>query len=211
MAKFGADGDWFAVVTGSAGYAGNSPFDDGRAWYGTSNVIVGRRFSDEKALLFALNYDGNRTFLPDVPVPALGFKNRLNDHFSYAFGLPVNSLTYTPVNGLQVDVGWSLLDTFSGRVGYEFLKHYTVYGEYTDRLSAFHETTMPNPDRRLFLQEHRVEAGFRWNPTKLIRLSAGGGWAFGQEFATGFDTRNLHPIRHLDDGPFAQIYLEIGF
>jgi hypothetical protein len=202
--------NWFVVLNGAVGYAGESPFSDPHAVFFTGNVIVGREFSKDRALVVALNYDGNRTFLPDVPIPGFAFADRYNEHLTYVIGLPLNSITYEPVSGLQVDVGWELLETFSGRVGWEFKKHYLVYTSYTDRLTPFHLSNLPE-DRRLFLQEHRAEVGFRWNPTELIRLSVGGGWAFGQEFSTGFDLRGTNPVRHLRDGPYGKVLLEIGF
>jgi len=200
---------WFVVLTGAAGYSGDTPFSDPHAAFFTGNVIVGRKFSEDKAIVVALNYDGNRSFLPDTPIPGIAYADRYNEHLTYVIGAPLNSITYEPVNGLQVDVGWTLLQTFSGHVGWEFKKHYSLYGSYTDRLTAFHLSAMPE-DRRLFLQEHRAEAGFRWNPTKLVRFSIGGGWAFGQEFSTGFDLRGTNPLRHLRDGPFGEAILEIG-
>jgi hypothetical protein len=201
--------NWFVVLTGAAGYAGDSPFSDPHAAFFTGNVIVGREFSADKAIVVALNYDGNRSFLPDTPIPGIAYADRYNDHLTYVIGLPLNSITYEPINGLQVNLGWTLLETFSGRVGWEFKKHYSIFGSYTDRFSAFHLSTLPE-DRRLFLQEHRAEVGFRWNPTPLVRLSIGGGWAFGQEFSTGFDLRGVNPLRHLKDGPFGEALLEIG-
>ena len=73
VARFGK---YFAVVTGAVGYAGDKPYSDSDAIYGTANVIIGRQFSGNKALLFDLNYDGNRTFLPDVPIPAVEYRDR---------------------------------------------------------------------------------------------------------------------------------------
>ncbi len=98
-------GKYFAVVTGSVGYAGNKPFSDADAYYGTANLLIGRQFSDDKALIFDLNYDGNRTFLPDVPIPAVEYKDRVNEYFTYTIGAPINSVTYTPLRGLQVEAG----------------------------------------------------------------------------------------------------------
>jgi hypothetical protein len=201
---------WFVVVTGAVGYAGDSPFADPHAVYYTGNLVVGRKFTDDKVLVFALNYDGNRTFVPDIPILAVQYADRFSPNLTYVIGFPNNVITYEPISGLQVVAGWETLSTFSGRVGWEFKKHYELYGSYTDRLTGFHLETLP-PDRRLFLQEHRAEAGFRFNITKVFRISLGGGWAFGQEFSTGFDSRGTTPLRHLRDGPFGRALVEIAF
>lgn len=203
---------WFVVLDAGAGYAGDTPYSDPNAVYYQGDVIVGRKFTPDKAFIVALNYDGNRTFLPDVPLPGFAYANRYNEHLTYVIGAPYNSITYQPVNGLQIDLGWALVQKFSASVGWEFLSHYTLYANYTDRLSAFHMSSMQDDiNRRLFLQEHRIEAGFRFNPTKLIKLSIGGGWAFGQEFSTGYQSYDSKPLRHLRDGPFIEGLLQIGF
>ena len=174
-------------------------------------MIVGRQFSENKALLFDLNYDGNRTFLPDVPIPAVEYRDKVNDYFDYTVGLPLNSLTYRPLTGLQIDFGWELVETFSARVGYKPDKHFEFYGEYVDRLTGFHQSAVENPDSRLFLQERRAGIGFSYKPTKLISLGVSGGWAFGQELYRGFDVRDYTVVRHLADGPYGQVRLDIGF
>ena len=203
-------GKYFAVVTAAVGYAGDKPFSDRTAYYGTANLLVGRQFSDDKALIFDLNYDGNRTFLPDVPIPAVEYKDRVNEYFSYTIGAPINSITYTPLRGLQVEGGWSLLETFSARVGYTFSKGLEVYGEYVDRLTGFHLSADQDPDSRLFFQEHRAGAGLAWKPTRLVRVSLLGGWAFSEELYRGFDIRHYNVVRHLADGPYGQVQLNIG-
>src|SRR6202043_3528412 len=91
--------NWFIVLTGAVGYAGNSLFDDPNAVFATGNVVVGRDWGEDHALLFALNYDGNRTFLPDCPIPAVGYTNRFNPHLKYLIGFPFNSITYRPQDG----------------------------------------------------------------------------------------------------------------
>jgi hypothetical protein len=204
-------GKYFAVVTAAVGYSGDTPYSDPHAVYYTANFLVGRQFSDNKALIFDLNYDGNRTFLPDVPIPAVEYKDRVNEYFDYTIGAPINSLTYRPLTGLQVDFGWELVETFSARVGYSPDRHLEVYGEYVDRLTGFHVSANPDPDSRLFFQERRAGIGFGWKPTKLIRVSVAGGWSFGNEFYRGFDVRNYDVVRHLSDGPYGQVRLEIGF
>jgi hypothetical protein len=202
--------DWFGVITGSVGYAGNAPFSDSHAVYFGANLIVGKEFSKDRAILMALNYNGNRTFFPDVPIPAFAYADRATPYLSYVVGLPYSSITYEPLQGLQFEGGFTLVETLEGKVAYQFTKHWALFGNYRDLLNAFH-IDGTQEDRRLFLHTHTLEAGIRWNPTRLIRLSLSGGWAFGQEFSKGFDDRSLEPVRHLSDVPFGRAQLEFGF
>lgn len=152
------------------------------------------------ALLIALNYDGNRTFFPDTPIPGFAYANRFNDYLTYVVGVPYSSITFEPVKGFQLEAGYTLIDTLEAKLAYQFTKHWAIFGQYTDQLSPFHIDNT-NPDRRLFFHTHELEAGMRWNPTQLIRFSVSAGWAFGQEFSTGFDTRSLNPVRHITNAP----------
>ena len=204
-------GKYFAVVTAAVGYAGDKPFSDRTAYYGTANLLVGRQFSDDKALIFDLNYDGNRTFLPDVPIPAVEYKDRVNEYFTYTIGAPINQITYTPLTGLQIVGGWSLVSTFSGRVGYTFGNKLELYGQYVDQLTGFHISAEQNPDSREFLEERRAGVGIGFKLSRLARVSVQGGWAFGQEIFRGYDVRKYDVVRHLADGPYGQVQIDIGF
>jgi hypothetical protein len=201
---------WIIALIGSVGYAGESPLSDPRAVYEQGNVILIRQFSGERKLAVGLNYDGNRTFAPDIPIPGFAYADRYNDFFNYVIGLPYSSITWEPTHGLQIEAGYDMVRTFDAKLAYQLAKHWAVYGEYNDQLTPFHIDNT-SPDRRLFLQTHDVEAGLRWNLTPLIRLSLGGGWAFGQEFWTGFDLRGTNPLVHIADAPFAKVRVEIGF
>jgi hypothetical protein len=201
---------WIVALTGSVGYAGESPLSDPRAVYEQGNIILIRQFSEERKLAVGLNYDGNRVFLPDVPIAGFAYADRYNDFFNYVIGLPYSSITWEPTKGFQIEAGYALLRTFDAKIAYQFSKHWAAYGEYNDQLTPFHIDNT-SPDRRLFLQTHDVEAGIRWNLSPLIRFSVGGGWAFGQEFWTGFDLRGTNPLRHIADAPFGKVRIEIGF
>lgn len=210
VARLGSDG--FLAVTGAEGYSGDSVFNDSHAWYTAVNVIAGEQFANNKdeALLVALNYNGNRTFMPDVPIPGFAYANRLNPRVTYVLGVPYSSITYEPLTGLQIEGGWTLLQTFEANIGYAFTKHFALFGRYNDELDPFHRRG-EEADTRLFFETHEIEAGFRYTPVQRVQLAVTAGWAFDQEFTHGFDTRNLVPIRHISDEPFLHLRLNIGF
>jgi hypothetical protein len=201
---------WFFALAGSAGYAGNSPFSDSNAVYGRATLIAGRKFTTDRALVFGLDYDGNRTYAPDIPIPGFAFTDRYNEFFNYVLGFPYSSITWEPIHGFQIEAGYEFTHTFDAKVAYQLSKNWAVFGAYTDQLTPYHIDNT-NPDRRLFFQTHDVEAGVRWNLTQLIRISLSGGWAFGQEFSSGWDARGLNPLRHVADAPFGKLQAELAF
>jgi hypothetical protein len=210
VARIGTDG--FLAITAAEGYAGNSTFTDSHAWYTSVNIIGGRQFANNKdeALLVALNFDQNRTFMPDIPIPGFAFANRYNAQLTYVLGVPYSSITYEPITGLQLEGGWELLQTFDANIGYAFTKHFELFGRYNDELDPFHIKGQ-EANTRIFFETHQVEAGIRYSPVRQVRLSASAGYAFGQEFTHGFDSRNLVPIRHIGDEPFVHLRVDIAF
>ncbi len=202
--------EWFVAIDGAVGSAGNKPFSDSEAIYGTGDIIVGRQFHKTGYLFVGIDYNGNRTFLPDTPIPGFAYADTYNDYCTYVIGLPYTSITFNPLKGLQVEGGFTLVDTLEANIGYQFTKSWAVFGQYSDLLSPFHIDDT-SPDRRMFFQTRQVEVGMRWNQSKRIRFSVSGGWAFDQEFSTGWDSRNLTPVQHVSDGPFARFRLEMGF
>ena len=202
--------DWFVAVTGAAGYAGVSPFDDNHAWYPAVNVIGGRVFNKDEAFLVALNYNGNRTFLPDAPIPGFALAGRYDQRTTFVIGVPYSSITYEPVTGLQIEGGFSLVTTLEANVGYAFTKHFSLFAQYNDELEPFH-VDRTNADDRLFFESRQAEAGLRYSFNQKARLSASAGYAFDQEFSHGYDVRNLDPTRRISDEPFLRLRLELGF
>jgi hypothetical protein len=201
--------DWFVVLTGTVGSASNEPFSDGSGVYGGGDVIIGHRFRKDDYLFIGIDYDGNRTFLPDTPIPGFAYAGTYNDYCTFVLGLPYSQVTFQPLTGLQVEAGFQLVSRFDANVGYQFSKHWALFGQYTDLLSPFH-IDHTQPDSRIFFQTHEVEAGIRWNGPRFTRFSISGGWAFGQEFSNGWDSRMTIPLRHVSDGPFARFKFEIA-
>jgi len=201
---------WFVVVGGSLGFDGNKPFTGSNSVYATGDVIAGRQFNKDQWLFVGIDYNGNRTFLPDCPIPGFAYANRLNDYCTYVLGLPYSQVTFYPIEGFQFEAGFQLVETFDANLGYQFNKHVAVFGQYTDKYNPFHVQDT-SPDSRLFFESHQLEVGLRFNGPRSIRLSVSGGWAFGQEFSTGFDSRNNTPLVHVADAPFAKVKLEIAF
>ena len=97
----GKAGDWIFAVGVAAGYAGASPFSEGNAWYGKATAVALRQFSESDALVLVLDYDGNRTLLPDVPLPGIAYTHRVSPSLFYVIGAPVtpagNSVSQTTV------------------------------------------------------------------------------------------------------------------
>src|SRR5262245_30372706 len=60
---------WLGGVTLGVGYAAAGAFDDGNGYYYQADFLIGKELDETSSIGFVLDYDGNRTFMPDVPLP----------------------------------------------------------------------------------------------------------------------------------------------
>jgi len=208
VAKFG---DWIVGASVGFGYAGDRPFGDGDAWYGKATLSVFKLFNDTDALVFALDYDGNRTILPDVPLPGIAYTKRVARDFFFVVGVPVTSVEWRPDDRLRVEVVYTLPDTFDASVGYKVAEGVTVFGNFENRREAFFVNGLPANYDRLLFEQRRAEIGLRWEPRKNLMFNLSGGYAFGQEFSTGFDSRETDLVADVSDEPYVRFGVDIRF
>jgi hypothetical protein len=201
---------WVAALTIGVGYSGDSAFSRGDAWFGQADLIFARIISDTDALVFLIDYDGHRTFLPDSPLPGIAYSHRFDPTLQAILGLPYSSVDWKPFDRLEIEGEYALLTDFRANVAYEFIRHFFVYGALGNREESFSTDTLPK-DRHLFFLQRRIEAGLRWEPTERLRVKVGVGYAFDGEFRSGWDLLETHRVAKLDDEPYVHAGLEFRF
>src|SRR5207247_9999835 len=130
IAKYG---DWIVGASVGIGYAGDAPFGDGDAWYGKGTLSVFKLFNDTDALVFALDYDGNRSILPDVPLPGVAYPRRVARDFFFVIGAPVTSIESRPDERLRVELAYTIPDTAHASAGSAFVKGCPIFGNFQSR------------------------------------------------------------------------------
>ena len=205
--------DWIFGASLGVGYAGSDPWADGCGWYGKATVVAFRQFSNSDAIVFALDWDGNRTFLPDTPLPGVAYTRRVSESLTYILGLPLTSVTWKPVPNVTLEAGYLPIEAFHAAAGWEFVPHWTLFGSLDYHDSAFQLDQLGGNDRLMF-QQRRAEAGVRWGPRaarERFALTAAVGYAWGQEFSVGFDSRKSDEVTDLSDEPYVRFGIEFKF
>lgn len=202
--------DWEIGAAVGVGYAGNNPYDDSDALYALGDLIASKKLDENSSLQLMLNYDGNRTIFPDIPLPLIAYNHRVSDQFRYTIGLPLSSLTWKPGPRLTIDLQYVALATFDLAASYEIVTGWSLIGGFHNRFNGFTIDKTPGNDR-LFFQQRQVEAGVRWQPCQWFGLTVVGGFAFDQEFQTGFDIRDTDTVRQVSDEPYVRVAGSIGF
>jgi hypothetical protein len=203
-------GDWVLAAGLGLGYAGASPFGEGNGWYGKATAVALRQFSEKDALIVILDYDGNRTLLPDLPLPGVAYTRRVSPSLFYVVGVPVTSVTWKPIDKLSLEAGWHPIEAFHAAVGYEFAPHWSAFGSFDYHSSAFFLRELNENDRLLF-QERHAEVGVKWSPREEFGFTAALGYTWGREFSTGFDARDTDEVADLSDEPYFRVGLEVKF
>jgi hypothetical protein len=202
--------DWEVGAVVGFGYAGNSPFGDASAWYAKADLIVSTKFDENSGLQIILDYNGNRTIFPDLPLPAVAYWRKSSDQLSYSVGLPYSSITWKPLDTLTIHADYAVPFTIDATVTWQVLEQLAIFGGFHNRYDAFFIDGL-DKERRHFFRQRSVEAGVRWSPCRNIDLSLAGGYAFDQEIEVGFDARDTDSVVEFSDEPFVRIAAEMRF
>lgn len=207
------DDGWRLQLTAGGGFAGDNEFTDGSAYYGLANITAIKQLDDDSGYMLILDYNGNRSVLPDIPLPGFVYFSRLNENVRYSVGLP-SSITWTPDDVTSVRAVITP-GGFAGSIEHELNEWITLYGRYDNRTRSFHLDS-DDSDRRLFFKQSRVEGGIVWTGTQgdsfpgaEIRVAVG--YAFEQEFSRGWDTRDDDTVRDISDEPYVRAALTMRF
>lgn len=228
-------GGWLGGASIGIGYAGTNFEEDANALYLRGNFALGRVYPNGDVFGLVLDYDGNRSFLPDWPLPGFQFRKVLDrappspngpattraesdpeapdpatpqPRLVLALGAPFTELEWRPIEEVLLEVAFTIPDSFSARVDWTVLGDRQVsglglYASLNRTTQAFHWNELPGSDR-LFHRMSFAEAGLNWRIHDRLELVIAAGYAFNQEFETGWDSRDTQEIAEIDDAPYAR-------
>jgi hypothetical protein len=201
---------WVAGVTLGVGYAGESAFSRDSGWYGKATFDLGKPINDHDTLAMLIDYDGNRPYFPEIPLPGFAYRHKIDDHILLVAGLPYSSLEWTPTSKLKIEASYRIVSQVTARVGYRVLERLLVYGSYKYVQDAFHVQGLGS-DQRLLFSDERLEGGFEYSLADQLMIRLAGGYAFDNRFASGFDFDHTHHVLSFSDGPYFHAAFELRF
>src|SRR5207248_9849478 len=71
--EIGTVGGYRTALSMGVGYAGNSPFGEGDAWYPKATLLMGKKLDARTTFGMVLDYDANRPIFPDIPMPGVAY------------------------------------------------------------------------------------------------------------------------------------------
>lgn len=203
-------GTWQAGYTLGIGYSGTNLFGDGDGYYGKADLYAIKPIDKDTRWLVGLNYDGNRVFLPDIPLPAVAYFSRLNETTTYALGVPFSRITWKPDDQWTLDARTALFFSFNGSVRFQATEELELFAAYVRRSDAFHASGGLR-DRRFLFSQQRLELGLTYEMCANAAITLAGGFAFDQEIDFGYDTRDPRGLRDLDDSGYIRCAVEFSY
>lgn len=203
---------WVAGLVLGFGWAGANEFGDGSAYYGAATLMFGRQLDANTSLGIAIDYNGNRSFMPDVPLPGVVWTRKIPEQdLEVSLGFPFAYGRWRPYHPLLLEVNFTFPDFVGARVSYDLVEGVGLFGSLARRTDAWHSDGLENDIDRIFFEQTAAEFGARFSVRDNFVLLIAGGYAFGQEFSTGFDSRDTDTILEIDDGPFVRLEGQISF
>ncbi len=203
---------WVAGLTLGAGWAGANEFGDTDAYYGMATLLVGRELAPDISLGLALDYNGNRSFMPDTPLPGVVLTWQLpKEKAELSVGFPFAYGRWRPIDKLLLEVNFTFPDFVGARASYDVVKGVGVFASLARRNDAWHSEDLANDHDRIIFEQTQAELGARLSIDDRFTVLIAGGYAFGQDFRFGFDSRDTDEITKLDDGPYIRLEGEFAF
>ncbi|MFA9476780.1 hypothetical protein ACERK3_00600 [Phycisphaerales bacterium AB-hyl4] len=203
------DEQWTISMPLAVGFAGTRPFNDGRAWYGKASILAFQRLDERSQLMFALEYNGNRAILPDVPIPGFAYIRQMSDTLRMTLGAPVSGVDWRPDDHWHLRFNYYVF-AFDLDVRYHITREWAMFASFNQHQRAFHQHG-DDRHRRLFFRQRHAELGTRWQVADRIELIAAGGYTFGSRLQRGYDIRDTDTIRHFSDTPYVRLGLSASF
>ena len=213
-------GTWTPAFELGFGHASTSPYGDSRGWYGLASVQFERVSATGTRLLLGLTYDGNRSTLPDVPLPLVLLRKPLRidaetgrpgtAEIGLTLGYPETRLIYKPDQSWTFSAGFSQIDAITAIAAYRVSPELEVFAGYGGFYDQFHDAETKER-RRIFVVGQRLEAGVTVTPVENLSLTLTGGWGFGQQLRRGYDLRSTEEIQEFDDAPFVRLAARFAF
>jgi hypothetical protein len=203
-----ADGD-VAVVLGM-GYTGDNPFDNETGIYGSGHMTWQHAINKTDSLALSVDYQGDQTFLPDVPLPGFQYIHR-DETLSFGFGYPRSWAHWVILDSLELDANYAVPYTGDVTLTYRFTKTFSVFGQYANSFEGF-VASEQDATNRIFLNMSRAEVGIRYCDPNFMQkffldASLALGYAFEQNFSSGFDVRDNNKFSSISDEPYIGLLL----
>lgn len=201
---------WKIDVALGVGFSSTDGYSDADGFYGLADLVATRPIDAHSSWTLSLNYHGNRSVFPDVPLPGAAYSRRVNERLSFMVGVPISTVTWKPIDRLRVEARYLLPVSGELMVEYEVTQPVHVFVSLDNRVWPLH-VDGGGRATRAFLSQRRVEGGARWSPTGRVEVIGAIGFAFDQELEAGFDLTDTTTTFKYTSEPYVRVGVNVSF
>ena len=200
---------WDMGVTVGGGYSSTHPFVNESGVYQIGHLTAQKPIDANDSFLLAVDYEGNSSLLPDVPLPGFAFQHR-GEVCTFMVGYPTSYFAWMPKWNVKIAALYEAPYTADIDLDYRMNKN---YGFYSDVGNFFQGFVRSDSDiyHRQFFQMTRVELGLRCNFDPYWDAAIGIGYAFDQNVSNGYDIRDMRGVGHISNEPYLAFIFRGGF
>lgn len=203
---------WVAGISVGVGFASNNVFHDANGLYGKADLAFAYTLNDRERIGVVLDYNGNRTFMPDVPLPGVIYTRKLSNEFTLEVGFPYSDIQWQPMDALTLMLKFNFPDGGEASVDYKLTDALHVFGAFIQQNEAFHWNELENSSDRVLFRQSRAEVGLRGNfYDDNLSFIAAIGYSFGTQLEVGWDSRDSDELADISDEPYARVGVEVKF
>lgn len=206
------DSGWIGALDVTVGSPSDRPFASMDEIDVNATAVLRVPARERDAWIFFLNYGNNREFLPNIPIPGIGYSYEPSDQFTAVISTGVVSLRYRPVETLTLSASYVAIRTVDVRLTYQVFRPVRLWVGFDWTNERYLRADRADPDDRLFYYEKRVRAGVIIGLARQLFVDVDVGYSFDRFYfeGEGYSDRNHNRI-DVGDGPFAQIRVGARF
>lgn len=173
------------------GSASDRPFHSNREMSYTAMGFYGKPAEDGNFWLYSVFISNNNPIANFLPIPGVTYVYR-NDKFTGLFGLPFNSIQWTPVPTWSFSLSF-LITNMTAEVTYGLKENIQWSAGYSRSQQTFLRHEREKLRDRLFFTENRLYVGMKTPADKSLSWELQSGLAFDRQLreGTGFSNTDL--------------------
>ena len=203
---------WIGGLSASVGSASDRPFDTMDETTLQATLFTRIPSGERNALLFLLNYNNNREFLRNVPLPGFGYWYAPNPIWHALIGLPFVFLEIKPAADLTFNVFYLPIRNMHAGVTYRLLAPLKLHTSFDWQSERYFRADRIDEAKRLFYNEKKLTVGGQWQVGQGVTFDLSGGYAFDRMYFEGesYSDRDFNRIA-IANGPFISVRAGLSF
>jgi hypothetical protein len=203
---------WTGGVALGFGSASDKPFASWDEIFLDVNLFTRIPAGGRNAWLLFLNYSKTREFLPNIPLPGVGYWYEPNDQARLVVGIPFAFLNLRPVKEVSLSLSYFIVRSVRARVTYSPLQSLHLYGNFEWRNESYYRAERQDDKDRLFYYEKQISAGIQVSLNRQVSIDLSGGYAFDRFYFEGrdYEDRNQNRVS-IGNGPLVALRAGVRF